>query len=68
MIFRDKKKKLTWSKKYATLQEANEGLFQARNKATGYAIYDSETQDFTKFKNFAFDNHDIDGFNPTSGF
>lgn len=68
VIYSHKKKKLTWSKNYATLKEAHEGIFQAKHKATGYAIYDSEILEFTKFRNFAFDEHDIDNFNPSNSF
>jgi hypothetical protein len=60
-VNRIKEKEKFWTKEYDTLQDANQGIFDARNKATGYAIHDRDIQKFIKFKNFAFNDYEIDG-------
>lgn len=62
ILFTNKKKKTAWSKRFNTLHDAHECIFQSRHKATGYALYDNEQELFIKFKNFVFDKHEVNNF------
>jgi hypothetical protein len=67
-INRDGKEETTWSKEYDTLTEAHQAIFDTRSKATGYAIFDREFQNLIKSKNFAFDDHEMENFDPSTSF
>lgn len=64
----EREKESRWSKEYDTEAEANEAIFEAKRKATGYAVYDRESESFVKSKNFAFKDYETDGLTPNSDF
>lgn len=68
LVNKEGRKEVQWSKECGTLTEANQAIFDAKKKATGYAILDREFQKFIKSKNFAFDNHEVDDFDAFKSF
>jgi len=63
-----KEKEARWSKECGTLAEAKEAACRAKRKATGYAVYDRESESFIKSKNFAFEDYETGGLTPNSDF